>query len=165
MEKRPIIFISVVLIIFIAVVLYFVPKITPVQLSMGAVKIDGNGNELGTVQLVMSGSKLDYLFKPSRLDVSIQPFDNITAIKPADYATKFGSIPGMIEPYGSECLYTTYSGYIKENDDLIVAYLAFSPDLTRWAFCDLRESVYYIASVDNEYTTSELIEYFAGLIH
>lgn len=166
MNKRSMIFLAVILVVFLAVALYFVPKITPVQLTLDAVKVDGDGNELGTAQILISGSKLDYLFKPSRIDVYIHPFDNYTAIGPTTYVTRFEEIPGMIENYpGREFLYARYSGFSDRSGYLSSFRLAFSPDLTCWAFCDHQNSVFYVASVGNECTTAELVDYFAGLIH
>lgn len=163
--KKPILFIIIVALLFIVTALYFTPYITPVELVLNAVKVDSDGNELGTAQIIMAGSKLDYLFQPSRIDVYIHPFDGITSIGPSNSITDFGDIPGMLQTIPSgNYHYAYYHGILENSDVLVFVRLGFSSDMTRWIFCDISNSVYYVASVDDACTTQELIEYFDGLI-
>jgi hypothetical protein len=164
MNKKLFIFILVISLVFVAALLYFVPKVTPVQLVLDAVKVDDLGNELATVQIVISGSKLDYLFQPSRIDVHIQPFDGIFSIGPTDHHSKYGVIPGMIKTLlHREFLYAYYSGVSEDGQHIIFADLGFSPDLKQWIFRDNTNHVSYVASVDGLFSTKALITYFNGI--
>lgn len=165
MEKRSVVFLILLALVFAAVLLYFVPCSTPIDLQMEAVKIDSEGNELGTYVLSIKGSKKDYLFQPSRLDVSIDPIDHINVITPADSITKFGSIPGMIETFLlGDYLHVSYGGWVEITKEGIFCTLAFSPDMQRWIFCDDSNRICYVASVDGAYTTAELMDYFQSMI-
>ena len=74
---------SVLAVLVIAALLYFVPRSTPVELSFHVVKLDKNGKDLGTAEVAIRGKKLDYLFQDSRLDVEIAAFDGV--IENVDY--------------------------------------------------------------------------------
>lgn len=164
MNKKAIILLIIITLVFIAVALYFTPRITPVELVLDAVKVDDSGNELGTVQIIMSGSKLDYLFQPSRIDVSIQPFDGIYSISPTDHHTEYGVIAGMIKTLPRrEFLYAYYGGVDETGQNIIFADLGFSPDLKQWIFRDNSNHVSYVASVDGVFTTKALMTYFNGI--
>jgi hypothetical protein len=164
MNKKPFIFILVISLVFVAASLYFVPKVTPVQLVLDAVKVDDLGNELGTVQIVISGSKLDYLFQPSRIDVYIHPFDGIAAIGPSNVHINHTVIPGLIRSLPHrDFLFASYAGYDEGTGYGIFAYLGFSPDLKQWIFRDNTNHVSYVASVDGLFSTKALITYFNGI--
>lgn len=165
MEKRSILFLVILALVFVAVLLYFIPYSTPIDLQMEAVKIDSEGHELGTYTLFIKGFRKDYLFQPSRLDVSIDPIGNIFSIHPSYAVTQFGEIPGMIytSPLG-KYLRVHYGAIQSITNDSIFCSLLFSPDMTRWAFCDDLNSICYVASVDGEYSTAELLDYFYPMI-
>ena len=156
---------AIVAVLFLAAVLYLTPWLTPIELKMDAVKIDSEGHELGTYTLFIKGSKKDYLFQPSRLDVSVDPIGNIYSIYPSHSVMDFGEIPGMIQtsPLG-EYLRVYYGGIQSITNDSVFCSLLFSPDLTRWVFCDDSNSICYVASADGEYTVAELLDYFAPMI-
>ena len=63
-----------------------------------------------------------------------------------------------------EYLRVHYGAIQSITNDSIFCSLLFSPDLTRWAFCDDLNSICYVASVDGEYTTAELLDYFYPMI-
>lgn len=156
--KKPTIFLIVVAVIFVAVLLYCVPKYTPIELVLDAVKVDDYGNELGEFQIVMSGAKLDYLFRPSRIDVYIHPFDGMSGF---DY---IGNRKGQIETFPRrEFLYADYSAYIEKTGYVEFLELGFSPDLKQWIIRDIYNKISYVASLDGTFTTKALITYFNGL--
>ena len=169
-RKRNGILMSVIaVILLLALAIYFIPVPTRIELTLDATKIDGEGKELGTVQIVMAGYKFDYLFQPDRLDVFIHGFENYAWMKASDYNHNGMPITGAIlklnlpEEYKDrepEWMYSYYFGPYANKDRVFTATLAFSPDLDRWLICNETESVYYVASVSGNDTIADLVEYF-----
>ena len=178
-RKRNGILMSVIaVILLLALALYFIPLPSRVQLTLNATKIDGEGKELGTVQIVMAGYKFDYLFQPDRLDVFIHGFENYAWMKPSDYYHNgmpiTGAITGAIlklnlpEEYKDrepEWMYSYYGGPYANGDRAFSATLAFSPDLDRWLIFNTSDQIYYVASVRENDTVADLITYFHQIIH
>lgn len=167
MNKRSVIFLVIVSVIFICVLGYFTPSVTPMNMTLNAVRVDLDGNELGTQTLVFTGSRLDYLIKPSRLDLTIPSFDeDISYIMTATYQSDYGEIVGYIRDYPPfDFQYVAYGAYLKSENSLTAGTLYFSPDMTRFAFMWPELDTYFLASVNDEYTTAELVEYFDLFFH
>lgn len=170
-QKRNGILMSVIaVILLLALAIYFIPVPTRIELTLDATKIDSEGKELGTVQIIMTGYKFDYLFQPDRLDVFIEGFEDYAWMK----ASVFNHITGAIlklnlpEEYKDrepEWMYSYYGGPYANKDRVFTATLAFSPDLDRWLICNETESVYYVASVSGNDTIADLVEYFHQIIN
>lgn len=170
-RKRNGILLSVIaVILLLALALYFIPLPTRVGLTLEATKLDSEGNELGTVQIKMSGYKFDYLFQLDRLDVFIQGFENYAWMKASDYNHITGAIlklnlPEEYKDREPEWMYSYYGGPYANNDRTFSATVAFSPDLDRWLICNDTDNVYYIASVSGNDTVADLVEYFHQIIN
>lgn len=166
--------IIVVAILFLATSLYLIPIATPINLTLDAIKVDNNGDVIGTAQISLNGYKFDYLFQKSRLDLYIHPFDEYASIIATDVYYNGQPMTGAIMKY-------EFSGETKafEPDWMFVCYgalysgktypvsvsLAFSPELDRWLFADHSGKIYYVASVSEDVQTADLIKYFQMMIY
>lgn len=163
-SKSPIILIAIA-VILTGVLVYCTPISTDIDLTLNAAKVDLYGNEVGSAELVLKGQRLDYLFQPSRLDVDIGPFDDaISYITASTYQGKFGEVEGYIYSYDfMEIQNVHYGAYLKHENYITIGTLYFSPDMTRFAFFWHNLDTYFVASADDAYSTSELVEYFSFL--
>ena len=156
-------------ILFLATALYLIPIATPINLTLDAIKVDSNGEVIGTAQISLNGYKFDYLFQKSRLDVYIHPFDDYAYFKPSRSQENGQSIIGVIRSYSfpeamkalePEWKYVFYGGIYADTSDICFAKVAFSPDLDRWMIADESEKFYFMASVSGSADGTELISYF-----
>ena len=148
--------------VLILVLICLLPWPTKVDLTLNAIKLDSEGEEVGSQQIIMEGQKLDYLFKDARMNLSFTPFDGFVWIKPTEVqpAGTTGNIWHALE---NDILYVRYYGCDRAaNIHLLI--LGFSPDLDRWILLDHTDNVCYVASVNADHTVQELKEYFKILI-
>ena len=99
--KKVIIFYSIVAILLVCIL----PWTTPVKKTLNAVKLDAEGNELGTVQIQLEGKKRDYLFRTDRFDVDITPFDNFQSF---GEALNGKNVPDVIWKLDGDISYVHY---------------------------------------------------------
>ena len=153
-------------VLLIAAALYFIPWPTPVNLTLTAVKLDADGNEIGTFPVTIKGVKKNYLFQEDVLDVSISPFDGYVWFKPSEDAPS--GKEGVISKYFDECMQVTYGTAHPEYENMVFAHLRFTEDFKYITFefyiPEENERVYYIASADENCTTQEVKEYFRTLV-
>lgn len=61
--------------------LYFIPRSTPIDITLDAVKYDSSSNayanELGTVQIRIHGTLKEYLFRDDTLTFTVDDFDHL----------------------------------------------------------------------------------------
>jgi hypothetical protein len=69
--------VSLTLIVFAC--LYFIPKTTPIDITLDATKYDGINSHtaLGTVQIHIHGTLKEYLFRDNTLTFTIDDFDHL----------------------------------------------------------------------------------------
>lgn len=155
MHKRSIIFVITAVLVIAAILVCVFPKFTPVDVSLQATKLNEKGETLGTYEIHIRGNRLDYLFADSALDVSITSFDDLSGFK----------CHGKIETTpGTDICYVLYSASNSATDDVAFFEIGFSPDMDRWIFLNTTDKVYYVASVNEQYSIQELIEYFRPMI-
>ena len=137
MQKRKAVFIiatCLVCAMLIAVCLYYVPtKSTPIDLTLNALKTDRDGNELGTVQITVSGTLTEYLFRDDRLSLQISPFEDLYDIELWGTDDSDSTNIGQPDAYGYytfDC--TASSTEIGEDTYVLVVY--FREDLSKWEF-------------------------------
>lgn len=169
-KKRNAILLSfIACILLLALALYLIPMPTRIDLVLDAVKVDAEGNELGTFQIQLAGFRYDYLFQKSRLNIDVQPFDEYASIMLSDVYYGGQKIPGAIlkydftgemEAFEPDWTYVGCGGKKINQTYGFLASLAFSPDLDRWLFADHSGKVYYVASVSGTDATADLIGYF-----
>ena len=157
--KKVIIFYSIVAILLICIL----PWTTPVKKTLNAVKLDAEGNELGTVQIQLEGKKRDYLFRTDRFDVDITPFDNFQSF---GEVLNEKNVPDVIWKLDGEISYVrsglSYKDELRPTASSLI--LAFNRKMDRFILFDMSEEFRYVASTKEEITSQELLEYFSELL-
>ena len=154
-------------ILVIAALLWFIPRSTRVDHTLITAKFDQSGNLIGNTEIRISGRKLDYLFRDSRVDFTITPFEGLVWIKPVTFGK--AGVEGLVSTaMENGILYTYYHGWFEDAftqaDGWGQFTLGFSPDMDRWFIRNDTCKVYYVASVSGKYSSQELVEYFRILI-
>lgn len=165
MYKNSLVFLLCLAVILVAYFLWTFPFMTPVDLTLNAVRMDHEGNVTGDAMIHVQGTRYDYLFQMPRLDVNITPFDGHYDIYAATFTSDYGDVVGAVRSYESdEYEFVTYAGMYEPKNDMFIGTLGFSPDMDQWIFCNKTYGVYYVSSVSGEYTAAELAEYFHWLM-
>ena len=153
---------SIVAVLIVAALLYFVPRSTPVDLSFHVVKLDKNGYDLGTAQVRIQGEMLDYLFQESRLDAEIELAD-----KAADICLINGKNgPDEIsctEVNGYQLLRLAGYFYDKQADTSAFLDIVFTEEMDRFVFYLPQDKVYYVGSASGSYDTLGVLDYFNSI--
>lgn len=158
----------IVAVLIVAALLYFVPKVTPIDVTLNAVKLDEAGNELGTVQIHIKGNKLDYLFQESRLDVQIDPFFSKLGFHLPDNHNGAQICANSVEDV--QIKYAVFGGWTASNPEYIAIHFTEEMDyisLIHTCFGEgegTRETVYYVASANGKYNTQEVLDFFNNTI-
>lgn len=166
-----IIIIGICCAVLLVVGLHFIQIPTPYEHTMKAVKLDAQGNEVGTVDISISGTAMRSLSHLGRIVAKVSPFDGISGfdIDSNDYEQHFneeflhhtsvvadiGSVEDIMDAITNESASLNSSSY--------VYYVNTSEDFDRWLIhvaVDGTEHFYYLASIDNQYTTQELLDFF-----
>lgn len=160
---------TVVLIILCAIgaLLYFVPFTAQIDLTLNTIKLDKDGNAIGTAEIHLEGQRWDYLFQEDRIYLEIDPFDNyknIVTRSDGEYniVDRFGK-----EYYGKDYKIIRFDGWDKEAAVPAMGFIYFDENFDCFAFMGNSlqdDEYYYIASVSGAYTTEELIAFFNGLV-
>ena len=152
---------SMIAILAVAAALYFIPKSTPVDLSFHVVKLDKNGKDLGTAELRIQGRKLDYLFRDSRMEVEITPFDGMTVFL-LDDNNGSGTIT-TTEINGYKLLTLSTAVYIADEDASTFMDIRFTEDMDCFVFYRYGDKVYYVGSASGNYDTRGILNYFNAI--
>lgn len=127
--------------------------ITP-PASLSTVKLDADGNDLGNVNIKLSGTIND-----TQADIDIEPFDNFSSFVLATLESE--GIAGSLQKYDFADFYYCSVGAYDSRNVTIGCILAFSPDGDYWLFSNEVDNLYYYGSISGNATTEELVEYFA----
>lgn len=137
----------------------------PIHFIMSAAKYNTDGEEIKTVNISISGNKLDYLSGQSRLDVVIADFDYLHSFQASVIHAGDVMITGGIGTFSAMDYYSTYFTALTDHDSQIIFFeIFFSPDMDRWMLMNYSSKVFYVGSVSGANTTQELIEYFKACI-
>ena len=151
---------SVLAVLVIAALLYFVPRSTPVELSFHVVKLDKNGSDLGTAEVAIRGKKLDYLFQDSRLDVEIAAFDGMVVYL---LDGENGNVLKTTEINGHKVMRLTTAVYFVQYDETSWMDITFTEEMDCFAFYQYRDKVYYVGSASGSYDTRGVLNYFNAI--
>ena len=149
MKKQTIIILTAIILVIVAAIVCFTPRITRFDEVMTAVKIDAKGNQLGTVNFRVQASKYDFLFGQSKLSCWIPDFDTLKSFERKENVSQ-----------NSEDYCFAVIGASTDQNTNIMCDLYSSPDLTRWLLWNLNDNTFYVASSDPNLTTAELVSYF-----
>ena len=168
MPKRFVGILCIILVIgaITGICLYHIPKKTPINVTLEAIKIDEHGSEIGTVNISIQGNLKEYMSQDACLDVDISPFDGLGNIEPI--VTLPSKLPGVISyttplKFGS----VIYSASLDEDKRALIIY--FSTDFQYWLICSRSPDhnngmCYYAASTSVSDSLTELKDYFKGII-
>ena len=147
----------------IVALLYCFPRQTSIDVTLNAVKLDEDGNEIGTAQLHLTGRYVNYFILEDQLELSIDPIDGLMHIKTLDKP----GLPRSLGNYtGTEYWRHFLSAYDATNNIGAFVELYCTEEFDRLAFyvIGVKKNTYYVTSVSGNYTTREIIEYFNGLV-
>ena len=171
-NRHVIIFYSVVALLIIAALIYYLPRSTPINLNMDAVRLDAEGNQVGTTRISIKGYYRDYLFQADRLDLDITPFDGFTFSNDVESGNHGGY--GAITYYDfldySQVIYSAANEELYSADSAFeaVSTIFFDEDLNRWCFRMMPwgdgDIVHYVASADKSDSTEALLEFFKVVV-
>ena len=149
MKKQTIIILTAIILVIVAAIVCFTPRITRFDEVMTAAKLDSNGQELGTVNFRVQASKYDFLFGQSKLSCWIPDFDTLKSFERKENVSQ-----------NSEDYCFAVIGASTDQNTHIMCDLYSSPDLTRWLLWNRTDHIFYVASSDPDLTTQELVSYF-----
>lgn len=156
-----IIFVS--LILMTAALLYIFPRQTPIDVTLEAVKLDAEGDEIGTAQLHITGRYVNYFFLEDKLELTMDPVDGLTQIGKFEDA----SFPHSLgNETGTEYWEYSMPSYNPNSNSIEFGNLVFTEEFDRIAYLTTvsGQDICYVGSVSAEYTTQELIDYFNGIV-
>lgn len=158
--KWAIAIIAVILAVSVGVMLYCIPKTTKQTYTLQTTKVDADCNELGTYTLSVTIRQQDYLFRDSRMSITIEPFDTL-------YSFLWDETDGegcqVYEMSALDYQYISLMAYCTAAYSYDFCSLAFAEDMDWWMFCNESEQVYYVGSVSGTASTEEMIQRFALL--
>ncbi|MBQ6997876.1 MAG: hypothetical protein IJN60_05845 [Oscillospiraceae bacterium] len=170
-KKTVVTVISILLaVIFLAGAVYHFPWPTKIDKTLTMTKLDDEGNELGTFDIHITGTKLNYLFQEERYVLEIDDFDTLRDIKISDTGDlrPGGIISRFGKELGREFLSLSFAGNGAPGDafDWAIMELTFTEELDCFVLsCRYGgEKWYYVTSTSGDHTTREIIEYFMGLV-
>ena len=149
-------------VLIVAAALYFIPKTTPIDVTVDAVKMDQAGNELGTVQLHIKGVYREYLFREPLMELEIDPFGNYMNIQGG--GLHFLELPERDFDMGSMLL-TAYQ--VTENR-MCTLNMVFTDSFDRFMISDGDSNsteFSYVASISGKYAARETVEYINSFYH
>lgn len=144
----------------------------PLTMTLNAIKVNNDGETLGTVQIKLEGYGKKNPKPGDLLEVEIDPFDEY------DRVTFFDTWGGTNEDNtnlrGKYIQYAPAKEYMEDQDAFYVLlcsmkynldtyYLGFTPDYQRWIIRDGVEGVSYLASTNENDTLEDLLEQFEHL--
>ena len=166
--KKRLLCVFVVLVLVAAICLLPLPR--NVSETLEAVKLDSQGNAIGTVQIPLQITQTKSLLQTKLRKVSIDSFDGLNptgVLQKSEFSQDpiLGYWSISIAKAGTVSdLPTPQNPTIDETRDYSYLYtVAFDNDLERWMISisyGKAERVYYLGSVDQKYTQQELMTYF-----
>ena len=155
MHKRSIIFLIVVVVLVAAALICMIPRFKVVDATLLATKITHRGEVLGAYEIVLNGTRQDYLFGNPVLELSVAPFDILRDFV-AESEIRIAA--------GGEICYALYSVVNTETNNVDVLRICFSPDMDRWLILNDMSLICYVSSVSGDYSAEQLMEYFDPVI-
>ena len=150
---------AVLIVLAIVIAIYFIPSITTTDLSLDAVKLDKDGNQIGTVNITMQVQELNYLLQEDRIALNITPFDGLTSFIYEQSAIGEGDVPKHL--FGD--VWRLFMGaYDTRQNAMTFLGVHFTEDFDSFAIHT--GDVCYVASVSGDRTLQELRELFGGIV-
>lgn len=167
-RRMYIVFAVSISLVLIGILLYLIPWVTPVDLTLDAIKLDSDGNEIGTEQLQIKGYRYDYLFQKDRMDVTIKPLGiRSIDVQTNNSVTGTGVIHSCGAIFDPECSRVSLGGWNSDAGYMLVSDLYFTEEFDRFGLVcrPYGDDVFsYVMSINGNYKSQELLEYFKGLV-
>ncbi len=117
--------------------LYFIPKTTPIDITLTAQKTDQNQNELGEAQIHVTGYLKEYLFHTDTLSLNIDDFDYLYDIYPWTNRDSDGNyydfdLHWNNQGYAFDAIFGASSTVTGEHSASL--YITLHKDLKNWQF-------------------------------
>lgn len=145
---------------------FFYENRTPINVTLNVVKLDSDGNEIGTAQICISGEKISYFLKEDRLLLNFESFDHLNNFK--QIVVYYKDSIGKIYDYSTGFYYSYFSAYDTTENVPTTCTLIFTDEFDRLALmCQgvgLDYSYTYAGSVSGNYALDDIVQYFRGLV-
>lgn len=147
------------ILLLIAAVFFLIPDTTKLNQTLHTVKLDANGNEIGSADIAMQGSWRDYRLWEDSHELYITPFDGISSISSSDNISGAGTA-------GEDLLHIVYGVHYSIPNSAGFMNVYISRDFEYWAFCITSggNTVYYVGSASGTRTTRDIQQFFGTLI-
>ena len=148
-----VIILTVILFVFVVIVGLSI-DVTKFNENMNAVKLDANGNILGSVSLGIQFNITEILLHDTRFSYSITDFDTLKSFT-----------SGKDEPFSLlNYLFISTSAVRSDKKDIVFCNVYSSPEFDQWLIWNRSEDIFYVASLGDNRTTLEVLTYFADVI-
>ena len=147
-------------IICFAIILCSVPKVTNINQTLQAVRLDDSGTPIGTAEITLQGFSRNYLIQEDRMYIEISSSDNYANVQINDpYGSRISS-PNNVD------LQTVFSATYTDTGENVAVGILFDKDYSIWAFqfANQNDVVWYVASTNESRSTEDIIQYFGGLV-
>ena len=165
MKKKLLLIITALFFVaLVALVIYWNPPTTPVDIHFDAVKVNSEGEIKKTVPIELTGKWIHTWFGDDLLDITATEFDNWTSLELFHNgdSKNVGAIPVPIpNEHYSMC---TGWAFNRSRNEPATCLVLFSPDCKRWMIAFSHENIFYIGSVNDADTPEVLYDYFEAFI-
>ena len=149
--RKKVIILLVAVLFTLGVILYLAPFTTNFDKALDAIKLDEDGNVLGTVSLHVQGEVKDYLFRETRFSYELSDFDSLSSVSPVRDCTV--STAGF---------YACNTVAFKPGESLATLLTLYcSPELDRWILWNSPDNIFYVSSTDPNESPSDILCYFS----
>ena len=148
----------------IVALLYCFPRQTLIDVTLNAVKLDEDGNEIGTAKLHITGRYVNYFILEDQLELSIDPIDGLMHIETTD---KSGLPRSLGNQTGTEYWMHSMGAYDSDANGMTFVGFFCTEEFDRLAIrmSNAKQGdFWYVTSVSGDYTVQEIIEYFGGIV-
>lgn len=131
---------TVCLILIVFGCLYFIPKTTPIDITLDATKYDStrsDAKELGTVQIHVHGALKEYLFRSDELELNVDNFDHLYDIHPWQSPEANGTYPNFkvdLDKGDYQYNIVLQASSTVTGEGSAVIHVIFRNDLKKWEF-------------------------------
>ena len=158
--------------IFLAGIIYHFPWPTQVDTTLTATKLDTEGTELGTFDIHITGTKLNYLFQEERYVLQVDAFDTLKSIKTSSSGDGRTGIPFFRfgKDWGIEEHYELYLAGIDtavNGSEIVILNLLFTDEHDRYILTcrgSANGDWCYVGSLSGDYTPQEIAQYYQGFL-
>lgn len=163
MKKKTIIIATVAILLVLAIAVCVIPIPMKFQPTIQAIKLDNEGNQLGTVELQLDGWVTRSLFRKHLWSLTILPFEDYPKAK-VNISNVSEDILGGYQKTSFVIAAITQEMFSEGGDGNAYGFhVAYTDDLEFWCIrvdTDETPGYYYLGSASGQASTEELMEIF-----